>query len=937
MVLAILGAHLGERVTTDRLIDAMWGDDPPKSAVSAIQVYVSKIRRLFEPGLAAGATSSYLRSDAGAYVLDLPIEAVDVASFAAVCHDPDAGDDAVVASLDLWRGDPFAEFTDAPWALTRSVELRQIRLRAVQRRYATAISAGRDGEIVDALRTDVAEYPYEERLTGLLMTALYRLGDQRGALEVYTTTRTLLVDELGLDPTPELQELQRLILQHDASLLEGMRLRPPRSTPGPVGRPAMYGRAGDVERAESALRDHRLVTVTGPGGVGKTRLAQELVDRRPGSAMVDLASSGTIADALAQTAAALGIEGDPLTATVASIAQVLDTSHHFIVLDNCEQLLPDLGATITAVLAESSAVRIVCTSRRSIAVSNEAIVRLEPLAAPASLAGTPPLEEVAASPGVRILTARSGIDLTAENAADIIELHRRLDGLPLALELAAFRLRTLGAVDLAIATTPDDRTGPRDLPERHRSLDAVLESSMDTLSTTQLRVLERLSVFAGAVPLEAIVRLLEDEISAVEVRIAVSDLVDRNLVALRPTSLGVRYRLLETVRSHCRTRWDVALDGPPDPTLVEMLRNVAQESLSPTASQITLTDLDDEVGAVLAQLEHAAVDAQLHLSLLTPVATYWYGVGRVRDARLRLRAALEAHPDAPPPLIGLSSALLGMISFGDGAYDELARYTHRALTILEPLGFPGLDFVRAGHHIGAGELVEARDAIDAFLADPSTTGRPRLAGLEVSATTSWFSDDLDLAMRAYREQQSIAVAERDPYFEAHALRGEALMAALAGRPERGLDLCRTADEIVVPRSADRPRTERLATSAVIRRVLGDEQTAGELARDSLAACVRQFDATAATLTTPIAASDALVDGDAQHAARLIGWYDALCRSTGLYGPTWANDLLQRVSSEVEAQLEGSAWIRLRADGASMGLGAVLRAGAERAAREPIDS
>lgn len=929
MVVAILAAHLGDRVTTNRLLDAMWGDTPPKSAMSALQVYMSKVRRLFEPDLIAGVDSAFLRSDTGAYILDLPPEAVDLSTFVSVCSDVSADEDALVDALDLWRGEPFAEFADEPWALTRSTELRQLRLRAVQRRYAAAISSGRDAEVVDALRTDLSDHPYEERLAGLLMTALYRLGDQRSALEVYATTRTLLLDELGLDPTPELQELQHLILEHDASLLEGMRLRPTVGARQPADRPAMYGRSNDLERAERALSNHRLVTLTGPGGVGKTRLAQELLGRRSGGSMIDLSASATVTDALAQTATVLGIDGDPLTATADSIAQVLETTAPLIVLDNCEHLLPELGVTVAAVLAASQRVRILATSRRSISVSAESIVRLDPLEASAFVDTPTGLDQLAGSPGIRILTERSGIDLTPHNAADIVELHRRLDGLPLALELAAFRVRSLGAIDLDLATEHDERTDPVDLPDRHRSLETVLHASVETLSPTQLRVLDRMSVFAGATPLEAIVRLLDGEVSAVEVRITVSELVDRSLVSLRPTSAGVRYRLLETVRSYCRSRHDIGSDDPPDEGLVELLRAVAIESRSPARSTLTLADLDDEVGAVLARLERTATDAQLHLSLLTPIATHWYGVGRVRDARLRLRAALEAHPDASPPLIGLSSALLGMISFGDGAYDDLARYTASALAILEPMGFPGLDFVRAGHHIGRQELGPARDAIAAFLADPSTVGRPRLAGLEVASTAAWLSDDLDGAVESYREQARLAAGAGDPYFEAHALRGEALMLALGGEPERGLDLCRRSGEVAVAADGPtgRPRIEHLAASAVIRWEIGDHQTSVEFAREALTACVRQFDATVATLSMPIVVSGALAEGDLQQVAHLSGWFDALCRATGLYGPTWSARLLTSVAADAEAQLDAPTWIRLRADGATLGLGAILQSSA----------
>lgn len=929
MVLAILSAHLGERVSTDRLIDAMWGDTPPKSAGAALQVYVSKIRRLFEPDLAAGAASAFLRSDAGAYVLELPTGAVDIAEFTRICGGQSFDERELVDALKLWRGDPFGEFADEPWALTRTTEIRQLRLRSVQRRYGAAISAGRDSDIIDALRTDVAAHPFEERLVGLLMTAQYRLGDQQGALATYAVTRELLLDELGLDPTPELQQLQLLVLRHDATLLEGMRLRPATTPEVSRARPAMFGRHNDLARVEEAVVAHRLVTIVGPGGVGKTRLAQELSDRHLGCTMIDLSSSNNVTEALAQIATTLDVEGEPLTATATSVGLALEATCEIVVLDNCEHLLPGLGSTIADVLASSSSIGIIATSRQSIGLSHEMVIRLEPLVADGrddAEAGTGDsrgLDRIAELPGVRILSARSGIAVTPDNAADMLALVRRLDGLPLALELAAFRLRALGAVDLDIADVDQSGPAPIDTPQRHRSLDTVLASSIERLTEVQVHVLETMSTFSGAVPLEAIVRLLGTDTSPVEARISVAELVDRSLVSVQPTTRGPRYRLLETVRSHCRARCSHDVTEANRARLVEVLRDVATERPGSVPAVLMLGDLDDEVSAALNHLEAAHDDATTHLSLLTPVATSWYTTGRVREARLRLGTALAAYPDAAPPLVGLTSALLGMISFGDGAFNDLAEHTATALAILEPMGFPGLGFVRAGHHVGSGELDAARAAIASFLDDPIAVGRQRLAGLEVASTSAWFADDLDGAAEHYRTQARLAVVEGDPGVESHALRGESMMVALGGDPQRGLDLCRRAGELEPGRAANRARVEHLAAGAVIRYELGDHATSVVGGTAVLHSCVRQFDATAATLTLPIVASGALERGDVESVARLTGWFDALCRSTGLYGPQTSKRLFDRIVDEAELAVDAEAWTRLRADGASLGLGKTL--------------
>ncbi len=925
IVIAILAAHLGERVSADRLIDEVWGDTPPKTASAALQVYVSKLRRLFEPELTAGAESAFLRSDAGGYILEVPVEQVDIARFGATCRDADADEGQLATALDMWHGEPFAEFADESWAIPRVVELRQLRCGAVHRRCRVAIAAGRDATVVDLLRATIKEFPYEERLVGLLMTALYRLGDQRGALDVYAATRELLVEELGLDPTPELSQLELLILQHDASLLEGMRLRPAAISDRALTRPAMYGRADDLNRVSEALETGRLVTIHGPGGVGKTRLAQEMADQHHDCPVIDLSSAQTVPEASASIAQALQVEGDPLTATATSIGLAIAASHGFVVLDNCELLVPDLGGLIADILRPSDTVRILATSRRTIGLAAERVVRLDTLvpAGDPTLATTD-IAEFAELPSVRLLCARSGIEITEGNIADVAELIRRLDGLPLALELASVRLRSRGAVDLAVdlAFADAEDTSPPDVPARHRSLNALLRNSIDELNDRQRRVLESLAVFASAVPLEAVVRLMADEMAAVEVRITVAELADRSLVATTQTEHGVRYRLLETVRTYCRSLRSEHEEEDRN-ALVKLLSKTATESLLQGDPQFTLSDVDADVSAVLADFERQRTDAAAHLSLLTPVASYWYGVGRVREARQRLRTAIELYPDADQASIGLSSGLLGMISFGDGAFHDLARFTGEALATLEPLGLPGLGFVRAGHHVGRGEPEQARVSITEFLAEPFAVGRQRLAGLEVAAMSAWFCGDLVGSAEAFRDQAEFARSEGDAAFESHAKRSEAMLVALAGEPERALDLARRANELDPGHGRDRAHIERLAASAVIRHEFGDMGTAVADATASLELCVRRFNASAVTLAVPIASAGALAGADTRRVARLTGWYEALCRSTGLYGPPTSRRLLDDVTSQAEASVDHSTWVRDRADGASVGLGGVL--------------
>jgi predicted ATPase len=569
-------------------------------------------------------------------------------------------------------------------------------------------------------------------------------------------------------------------------------------------------------------------------------------------------------------------------------------------------------------MSSPDAFGILVTSRRTLHLSTEHLIRLQPFGAP-----DPADPEIAADPGIRILTAHSGTRVDAANAAQFAALHQRLDGLPLALELAGFRLRTLGLDDVLAAAPTAAGGSPRDKPERHRSLDALVASSIADLDDPQRDLLERMSVFAGPVPLEAVVRLTSRVASAVDVRVGVSDLVDRSLVAMS-TDGPVRYRLLETVRSHCRARLAEAgrLDEVHD-SHRSLVRSTASASLTGGNVVFGLDDLDDDVAAALDRFEHRADDAAEHLGFVMTIATYWYSVNRVGEARTRLRRALALHPNADPISAGTANALLGMISFGEGAFHELASATRKALDLLEPLGFPGLDFVRAGHHVGAGELPRAQAAIEAFLADGTTNGRPLLAGLEVAANSAWLAGDHETAARWFGQQRSAARDQGDRFFEAHALRGEAMMAATLGQPELGVDLCREADGLEISDRQPRVVTERHASAAVVRFALGDMATAAREASAVLDLSTRHFDAHSAALAVPILCAWSFESGDVERVARISGWFDSLCRSLGLYPPKSSADLLADVARRASDAADRDRWIRLSADGATGGLAAAL--------------
>ncbi len=916
VILALLGAHPGQRVSIDRLVDALWPDEPPRSAEASIQVHISKIRRIFEPDLAPRAESSCLRHEPGAYVLALPRDELDITAFLDAAADAEATDSVSAAdtALSLWNDPPFAEYVDEPWAISTATELRRVHLATAIGHYERALRDGRGRAVVDNVRADLGAHPYNEQLTGILMRVLYQDGDQTAALDVAAALRRRLLDELGLDPTPELRELEHQILNHE---VETQPATSHPSRPPPVhDRGAIYGRNDDIEHVISALQTHRLVTLTGPGGVGKTRLAQAVGTVFDGSVFIDLSTASSTDEALTYIEDAFGVNGDPLTDRLTTLAGAASSTTSLLILDNCEQL-PDDFSEAAGALVQAGTAHLLVTSQRSLKITAEHLVRVQPFEPAAGSVG-----EVATHPGLRMLTADGSITMTEANADALVELHNRLDGLPLALQLAAFRLRTVSIDEILSAPDDSSFSAPADLPERHRSLDVLVSSSIAALDERSLEVLEACSIFAGSVPLAAINQLMAKHADPVEVGIAVADLVDRSLLTMS-TNGPVRYRMLDTIRQHCRQRLDTAgRANELERRHAGLVRRAAIDHVTTPHPALRLDSVGDEVLAALDRIERSPGDPARDIALATSVATAWYGAGRVGEARDRLRRVLRIHHAADPLSVGHASALLGMVSFDHGAFNELARFTGDALRILEPIDARNLHIVRAGHHFGLGELDRTREAILSCLADDWTVGRMRIAALEIAATSAWFMGDHESCADYFAEQHEVALELDDTSFAAHALRGQAMMRALSGSPEAGLVLARRADEFVVT-DFKRPATEGRTATTVIRYLMGDLATARTEARAVLESSIRRFDAHAVALALPIAAACALADDDQRSVALLTGWFDGLCDATGFFAPASSQEIFDQTVEATRASMAPDDWTIARADGASFGLAAAL--------------
>lgn len=539
-----LAAHLGQAVDVELLVDLVWEDEAPADPTGAVHTNVARLRRLLPDELRLETTPK-------GYRLAAARSAVDVTAFAdhLAAAGTDAGSrarvDALVGALALWRGRPFCEL-DHPSLEPEVARLTALRAGAAEQHAEALLGIGRVGEAVAAAEALVAAEPLREGAVGVLMRALVASGRQGDALAAFARLRTRLADELGLDPGPELRELEQRVLRQELSAPKVPVPAAPPTLRLPVS--SFVGRADDLTRVVDRLDACRVVTLCGPGGVGKTRLARHAAtsaaDRYDDGVLFVEFGEGGAADVEPLLAAALRLtDGGAVRATVADrIVEVLAVRNQLLVLDNCEHVPDEVAELVEAITSGAPGVDLLLTSREPLRVDGEQVLPVAPLDPPAA---------------ARLLVdrMRAGDGAAAPEADDglVAEVCRRLDGLPLALELAAARAVPLGLRGLLDALE-DESTGPlavlrggrRTAASRHRSLRDVVAWSYGLLDDEQRTLFDRLSVFAGPVERAAVVAVCGTAD-------ALPDLVDRSLV-VRYAGQPDRFGMLETLRAFGRSR-----------------------------------------------------------------------------------------------------------------------------------------------------------------------------------------------------------------------------------------------------------------------------------------------------------------------------------------------------------------------------------------------
>ncbi|MFE0375628.1 BTAD domain-containing putative transcriptional regulator [Streptomyces inhibens] len=719
-LLAALLAHHGRPVSTTRLVEHLWGPRPPANPTASLQSKVSQLRRALDTA-EPGARKLVTATPPG-YRLDITAEAVDAGRFTALTHRAYASAgareraDLLGEALDLWHGPAFAGFADGDLVRPVAESLEEQRLTALEERAAARLELGEHAQLTGELAGLIVRHPLRERLRALHLTALYRAGRQSEALAAYGEIRTRLAEELGVDPGPELTAAHQAILRQEpwrtsprgtggagstggtgpigsagaddrtgdaapaATTAIGSApasVAPPSAAPAPAASPAaphprprtnlptplteLLGRQDAVHQVEALLAATRLVTLTGPGGVGKTRLALETASRLTGTFpdgvwFVELAALSrpddpargreakcTAAELAEAVLAVLGIREGAAAGPVAErLVGAVRGKRLLLVLDNCEHIVEAAAEVTAELLAAAPELRALVTSQEPLGLAGEALWTVPPLEGAGAVALF----------AARATAADHAFVLDADTTPAVAEICRRLDGIPLALELAATRVRALGVRELSARL--DDRfrllaAGRRGAPPRQQTLRAMIDWSWELLPGPERTVLRRLAVQADGCTLEAAETVCAGgEVGRDEVAELLARLVDRSLVAVSRTPDGLRYRLLETVAAYCleRLRETGELDAVRrrhHRYYTELAEGAAPLLYGP-AQREWLQRLDQEAANLRAALDgsvrEGAVDRALRL--VNALAWYWFLRGRLAEAGRSLEAALTA-------------------------------------------------------------------------------------------------------------------------------------------------------------------------------------------------------------------------------------------------------------------------------------------------------
>jgi predicted ATPase/DNA-binding SARP family transcriptional activator len=753
-LVAALLLRRGNSASVDSLIAALWGDDPPASAASLLRLYVSQIRRVLPDGRVTRTDGGYaLHVEPGELDVDVfeRLLARGAKAAAAANHELAAALDG--EALGLWRGPALADLVDEPFALLEVGRLDELRLQAIELWAAAALELGRTAEVLPDLQQVVTEHPLREGPRRLLMLALYRDDRQAEALAVYREGRRFLVDELGLEPSDELRDLERRIHRRDPTLDQGPPTLPAREPSPPLPATATIGRDAEIETLRRRLLSspESLVTLVGPTGIGKTRLALEVARRvessfANGVYFVELAALTDPALVVPTLGRALGVREQAERSWLAALGEAVAPLHALVILDNFEHLL-GAAPDIAEVLRRAPELRMLVTSTTVLRVAGEVVVTVPPLEADDARALLLRTADQAGVPPATFTSADTAID----------SICARLEGSPLAIELAASWLRTLAPADLLgrLADRMTLASGARDAAERHRSLRAAIDWSYELLAPDDRDVLLALAPFVGSFDLEAFEAIVGPPTLA-----SLASLVDASLVQ----AAGGRYRLLESVRDYVLEK-NASLEEHwrRHAAYFSELAAAAEPNLSGPDQGRWLARLDQEHDNLRAALDRlgALNDAHPELRLAASLGRFWYLRGHLAEGMARLGRALvhnEGIVDAASAKALRARTALALIH---GDYAVARELAEAALSQYRALG-DDEGVARALSNLGAifhaeGDFPSAASTLDECIERCEKVGDRRLLALAENNRGDVALSQGDLSLAAVHFERSLAV------------------------------------------------------------------------------------------------------------------------------------------------------------------------------------
>jgi predicted ATPase/DNA-binding SARP family transcriptional activator len=693
-LLIALALKPGQAVPKGTLVDWIWGEQPPADATNALQRLVSRLRKALPDGVIEGQTDGYR--------LTVNPDEVDAVRFERLVGHARTEEDPrrvrlLREALALWRGPAMQDvgLQDSAAFDAAITRLEGLRLTAMEDRFDAEVGLGHGAELVTELTDLVAAHPLRERLAAALMRALVAAGRDSEALLVFQRAREALADALGVDPSPELSALHVALLRGELGRREETRKTNLRAE-----LTSFVGKDADVAAVRDLIADHRLTTVIGPGGSGKTRLATEtartlLGDLPDGAWLVELASIGASGDLARLTLAALGIRdgllgGAPNAEPMDRLIAALRERETLLILDNCEHVIESAAAFADRALGECRRLRILATSREPLGITGEALWQVEPLALPAEDAD---LGQIESSQAVQLLRDRAGavrkdLAIDVRTLSNMARVCRALDGIPLAIELAAARLRTMSLDQLA--NRLDDRFrlltgGSRTALPHHRTLRAVVDWSWELLTDAERTVLRRLAVFSSGASLDAAEQVCGvDSVERKEVFELLTALTEKSLLRADPDRTP-RYRMLDTIKEYARDR--LAEAGESDPVRhahLEYFTGLA-ETADPhlrRAEQLEwLATLEAEHDNIAVALRGALAAGEAHGAMRLAAAAGWYWwLGGHKAEGIELITAAASTPGEVSDEIRAMVYALGVTFMTDGPRDmnEAEEWIHQA-------------------------------------------------------------------------------------------------------------------------------------------------------------------------------------------------------------------------------------------------------------------